>query len=58
MIIKCDGSFHGCCYPVYVDADQDVHDVERINDDRTMEVYSRNHTREEQLSVRRAFNYD
>jgi hypothetical protein len=63
MIVKCDtfDAARGdsdCDYPVYVTKDQDVREVERENGDRTMEVYSRNHTKTKQMVERRAFHYD
>lgn len=64
MIVKCDSfDYHGnagdqCCYPLYVDKDQNVRTVDEKNNDRTMEVYSRNHTREEQMAELRAYHYD
>jgi hypothetical protein len=59
MIVKCD-SFdrEECCYPVYVTNEQDVRDVEADNSDRTMEVYSKSLTKDEQLNTSaRVFNY-
>lgn len=61
MIVVCD-TFDYEDYPVYVPVGRDVREVveEKTgkNMQRLMEVYSRNHSREEQLGVRRAFNYD
>lgn len=59
MIVKCDTfEAHGeGCYPVYVQAGEDVR-ARAAAGDRTMEVYSAAHTREEQMRERRAFHYD
>jgi hypothetical protein len=64
MIVKCDDfEYRGnpddsCCYPVYVKLEEDVAEIEEANNDRTMEVYSANHTDEEQLAEFRARHYD
>jgi hypothetical protein len=64
MIVKCDTfDYRGnpgdkCCYPVYVDVTDDVRTVEAENKDKTQEVYSASHTREEQMAEGRAFHYD
>lgn len=64
MIVRCDSfEFSGhvgdkCCYPVYVEQGEDVHKRAHEGGDRLMEVYSRNHTREEQMNEHRAHHYD
>lgn len=61
MIVVCD-TFDYDDYPVYISSDEDVKEKEAEyagkNMQKVMEVYSRNHTREEQLAERRAFHYD
>jgi hypothetical protein len=50
MIVKCDSFDHeGCCYPVYVEEHEDARVKAAQNRDRTVEVYSRNVPKEDQL---------
>lgn len=60
MIVVCD-QYDWSDFPRYVDRSENVREVEaKYNEGlhNVMEVYSRNHTREEQLAERRAFHYD
>lgn len=61
MIVVCD-TFDFDDYPVFVSKGEDVQEKEAEfrgkEMQRVMEVYSRNHTKEEQLAERRAFHYD
>lgn len=58
MIVFCD-TYDYSDYPVYVSKEQDVRSrAKASNMQKVMEVYSRNYTKELQLSQRRAFNYD
>lgn len=61
MIVACDTYDHDN-FPVYVTKDEDVkerekelrsHDMQMVD-----EVYSKNHTLEEQMAEHRAFHYD
>lgn len=61
MIVVCD-TYDWEDYPVYVKKNEDVKDREAYfktaSMQRVMEVYSKNHTREEQMAEHRAFHYD
>jgi hypothetical protein len=61
MIVVCD-DFDWEDYPVYVSKHEDVRkkkaEFAEKSMQRVMEVYSRNHTLEEQMAERRAFHYD
>lgn len=59
MIVVCDTYDHSD-YPVYVDANQNVRDVEkdqRGNMRQVMEVYDLRMSCEDQMAERRAFHY-
>lgn len=61
LIVVCD-DFDMEDYPAFVHKTEDVHKrathFREASMQRVMEVYSRNHTREEQMSEQRAFHYD
>lgn len=63
VIIVCD-TFDNDDYPVYVKKNQDAREVAKkyngVNMQKVMEVYSLTgtHTINQQLAVRRSFNYD
>lgn len=58
MIVKCD-TFDWSDYPVYVTPDEDVHERDEGNKDRTMEVYLLDPARKaEQMVMHRAFVYE
>ena len=60
MIVKCDTYEHeGCCYPVYVGTTEDARVKAAQNRDRTIEVYSRNVSKEAQLKPHQfVMNFD
>jgi hypothetical protein len=60
MIIKCDSFEHeDCCYPVYVEEGQDPREIAIQHSDRTVEVYSRNVPKEDQLKPHQyVMNFD
>lgn len=61
MIVACD-TFDYEDYPVFIAEDEDVREraaeINKQDFGRVMEVYSRNHTAEEQLAEHRVFRYD
>lgn len=61
MIVACD-TFDYEDYPVFVEEGEDVRkkadSISKQDFGRVMEVYSVNHSREEQLAAGRVFNYD
>lgn len=60
MIVKWDtfdGSYDAD-YPVYVMPDEDVHQKDNKNGDKTVEVYSYAKDRDEQLAAHRVWNWD
>lgn len=60
MIVVCD-TYDYEDYPVYVSKVENVRDKRNSyngNMQRVMEVYSKNHDRQEQLRAMRTFNYD
>lgn len=61
MVVVCD-TFDHSDYPVYVKKDEDVHKIEKKNDNsenmtKVMEVYNLNKSMNEQLSQMRCFEY-